>query len=47
MYCPIKTISYADDFVVIAKERWIELKDVIGQWCMDKMGAELSKNSHN
>ena len=43
-YCPIKTIVYADDFVVIVKERWIveELKDVIGQWCMDKMGVELS-----
>jgi len=43
--CPIQVIVYADDFVVIAKERWIveELKDAIGQWCMEKMGVELSK----
>ena len=48
-FCPIQVIVYADDFVVIAKERWIvkELKDVIGQWCMDKMGVELgSEKTH-
>lgn len=42
--CPIHVIVYADDFVVIAKEKWIveELKLAISQWCMDKMGVELS-----
>jgi len=42
--CPIQIIVYADDFVVIAKEKWIvtELKDVIGEWCKEKMGVELS-----
>ena len=42
--CPIQIIVYADDFVVIAKEKWVveELKEVISQWCMDKMGVELS-----
>ncbi len=42
--CPIQVIVYADDFVVIAKEKWIveELKLAISQWCMDKMGVELS-----
>jgi RNA-directed DNA polymerase len=41
----VQVIVYADDFVVIAKERWIieELKDVISNWCMDKMGVELSQ----
>jgi RNA-directed DNA polymerase len=41
----IHTVVYADDFVVIAKERWIieELKEVISKWCMDKMGVELSR----
>ncbi|MFK5969357.1 MAG: group II intron reverse transcriptase/maturase [Candidatus Marithrix sp.] len=42
--CQIQVIVYADDFVVIAKERWIveELKVVIGKWCMEKMNVELS-----
>ena len=42
--CPVQTIVYADDFVVIAKEEWIvtELKDVIEKWCKEKMGVELS-----
>ena len=41
---PVQVIVYADDFIVIAKEKWIveELKEVIGTWCMDKMGVELS-----
>jgi len=43
--CPVQVIVYADDFVVIAKERWIieELESVIRQWCAEKMGVELSK----
>ena len=43
--CPVKVIVYADDFVVIAKEKWIieELESVIRQWCLDKVGVELSK----
>ena len=43
--CPVQVIVYADDFVVIAKERWIikELEIVIRQWCLEKMGVELSK----
>jgi len=43
--CPVQTIVYADDFVVIAKERWIvkELEEVTRQWCIEKMGVELSK----
>ena len=42
--CPAQIIVYADDFVVIAKERWIieELKEVIKVWCMEKMEVELS-----
>ena len=42
---PVQVIVYADDFVVIAKERWIieELKVVVSNWCMEKMGVELSK----
>ena len=42
---PIQTVVYADDFVVIAKERWIieELREVISKWCMEKMGVELSQ----
>jgi len=45
IYKPVQTIVYADDFVVIAKERWIieELKEVISNWCMEKMGVELSQ----
>ncbi len=41
----IHTVVYADDFVVIARERWIieELKEVISKWCMEKMGVELSQ----
>jgi len=40
-----QTIVYADDLVVIAKERWIieELKEVISDWCLEKMGVELSQ----
>ncbi len=40
----VQVIVYADDFVVIAKEKEIieELKQVIGKWVMDKMGVELS-----
>jgi len=36
---------YADDFVVIVKEKWIaeKLKSDIKKWCMDKMGVELSE----
>ena len=43
--CPVQVIVYADDFVVIAKEEWVikELEPVIRQWCLDKMGVELSK----
>ncbi len=42
---PVQVIVYADDFVVMAKEKWTieELKDVISNWCMEKMGVELSK----
>ena len=42
---PVQVIVYAEDFVVIAKERWIieELEEVIRQWCLEKMGVELSK----
>jgi len=41
---PVQVVVYADDFVVIAKQRWIieELKEVISTWCMEKMGVELS-----
>ncbi len=41
----IHTVVYADDFVVIAKERWIieELKEVISKWCIEQMGVELSQ----
>jgi len=41
----VQTIRYADDFVVIAKERWIieQLKEVISNWCKEKMGVELSQ----
>jgi RNA-directed DNA polymerase len=41
----VHTVVYADDFVVIARERWIieELKEVISKWCMEKMGVELSQ----
>ncbi len=44
-YCPVQVIVYADDFVVIAKEKWIieELEIVIRKWCIEKMGVELSK----
>ncbi len=40
----VHVIVYADDFVVIAKEKWIveELKQVISKWVMDKMGVVLS-----
>ena len=43
--CPVQVSVYADDFVVIANERWIieELESVIRQWCIEKMGVELSK----
>ena len=36
--CLVQIIVYADDFVIIAREKWIveELKDVISQWCMEK-----------
>jgi RNA-directed DNA polymerase len=39
------TIVYADDFVIIAKKKWIieELKKVIADWCLEKMGIELSE----
>jgi len=41
----IQVTVYADDFVVVAKDRWIveELKEIISEWCMRKMGVELSK----
>jgi RNA-directed DNA polymerase len=41
----IHTVVYADDFVVIARERWIieELKKIIGNWCLEKMGVELNQ----
>jgi len=41
----IYIVVYADDFVVVTREEWIakELRDVIKEWCQEKMGVELSE----